>query len=49
MPGHPDMSMEVRLGKQSLMSLSDFLMSSIWILLMPLVLRLGTTRAEVRL
>ena len=43
------MLIEVRRGKQSPRSLSDFLMFMIWILLTPLDLRLGITRAEVSL
>ena len=48
-PEHPDMFMEVSVGRQSPRSLRDFLMFITWILLTPLVLRLGTTRAEVSL
>ena len=43
------MLMEVSVGRQSPRSLSDFRMFMIWILLTPLDLRLGTTRAEVSL
>ena len=48
-PEHPDMLIEVRRGKHSPRSLSDFLMFIIWTLLTPLDLRLGITRAEVSL
>ena len=50
-PEHPERLMEVNVGRRSLRSLRDreFLMFMTWILLMPLILRLGTTRAEVRL